>query len=48
MGYIYYNMANNKKKDGYIPDLDTEDEEIFGVAHVSGTPNPAICWIQYE
>ena len=37
-----------KKKDGYIPDLDTEDEEIFGVAHVSGTPNPAICWIQYE
>tara|TARA_Y100000385_G_scaffold279435_1_gene329116 strand:- start:872 stop:1576 length:705 start_codon:yes stop_codon:yes gene_type:complete len=36
-----------KKKDGYIPDLDTDDVEIFGVASADGTPIPAICWIQY-
>ena len=34
-----------KKKDGYIPDLDTDDVEIFGVAHYGA--HPAICWIQY-
>ena len=34
-----------KKKDGYIPDLGTDNADIFGVAHYGD--HPALCWIQY-